>query len=109
MGFLGPECLFSECPLFPGELGSHRAASLFHQARVKLFENVEYSQGKKRDPQWRDLRRICEGPARGLILEKRDKYKRTEMTGKAKEMAKAKAKEKAKEKTEKQHPSQRAR
>ena len=86
-GFLGARLLFSECPLFPGELGSHRAASLFHQARVKLFENVDYSHG---------LRGICEGPARRLILEKRDKYKRTEMKAKAKAEATATAKEKEK-------------
>ena len=47
-GFLVARVPFSERPLFPGELGSHRAASIFFtQARFKLFENVDYSQGKR--------------------------------------------------------------
>ena len=56
-GFLVARVPFSECPVFPSELGSHRAASIFHQARVKLFENVDYSQGK--GDTW-------EGPTRDL-------------------------------------------
>ena len=35
---------------------------------------MDFSQGKKGDPPGRDLRGTCEGPARGLILEKRDEY-----------------------------------
>ena len=68
--FLVARVLVSECPVFPSELGSHRAASFFHQARVTLFDNVDYSQGKKGT----HLGGTCEGLARGLILEKRDRY-----------------------------------
>ena len=67
-GFLGARVPFSECPVFLGNQWSHRAASLFHQARVKLFEIVDYSQGKRR-PTWeglaRDLRGKCEGTDTG--------------------------------------------
>ena len=55
-----PECLVSECPLFPRRIrGAIGRLPLFHQARVKLFENVNYSQGEKGDPP-------CEGPATDL-------------------------------------------
>ena len=58
----------SSIPLgISGATGRH---PFFHQARVKLFENVDYSQEKG------TLWRTCKGPARRLILEKRDKYEK---------------------------------
>ena len=56
-GFLGArDAFFRMSSIFEGNSWSHRAASLFHQTRVKLFENGLFS-GKKRPPR-RDLRGV---------------------------------------------------
>ena len=49
----------SECPVFPWELVEPQGGfHFFHQARVKLFENVDYSQGK--GDTWEDLPGTCD-------------------------------------------------
>ena len=60
-GILGARVPFSECPVFPGELGSHRAASLYPPGEGQTFGECGLFSRKKGNPPGRDLRGTCEG------------------------------------------------